>query len=166
VAIKKRLTDEERLSTALGKNWRRMLRHEYLAGMIKFAHYPTDTASIKKAFSAVNAWKGASYPDKVFIYVLCNLLWRCNGSSPLSDPNYDRLGKHLAEKWGEVLSAGVIYSDVFMWQLPKISAFKAGTMPAPPPLRPRLAPKASSTPASASPAPSPTIKPRPKRKAT
>jgi len=144
--IKKRLNDEERLSKTVGANLRPALRHEFLHGMIKYGNYDASPKPLSAAIAAVNGWKGASWRDKCFVYVLANILYRANGKSFLSDVNYDRLKKHMWEHDQEILnSAGLHFHAPVIWDMRALQRVKPGTLPLPRPKRLKPLTKASAT---------------------
>lgn len=122
MAIKRRKTGDERLEALIGMPLRRIMRMEPLR-KITYGHfgYKDLTADqVSASIHKVNAWKGASYHEKVFVFVLVNMLWRTSetGDIFMSDANYDRLAKHLWEHTSDILGESglaAFHAVVFDW---------------------------------------------------
>jgi hypothetical protein len=132
MAIKRRLTDEERFQTEVGPNWKQALLHPLLYGMVQFAKYPSDPASITKAIGRVRSWKGAHYTDKVFVFLLASVLYRANGESFLQNAAYDKLRDHLFRHEQDVLeSCGLHFHGPMVWDHRKLTKVTPGELSLP-----------------------------------
>lgn len=127
--IKKRLTDEERFEAEVGSNWRRALKHPLMSGMVRFANYPTDPNYMAKAIGRVRSWQGASYADKVFVFLLASVLYRANAESFLKDEAYDKLRDHLFRHDQDILdSCGLLFHGPLVWDHSKIARIPPGEL--------------------------------------
>lgn len=131
MAIVKRSTPEERAKKELGINYKRALRHPLLQSLA-YIGYDTSPIKVTKALANVRGWKGASYEDKTFIYLLASIMWRGFGTKLLTNENYDRLGKHLREHAADLLAKCHLgYHQAVVWDAPTLRMFGEGQMQLP-----------------------------------
>jgi hypothetical protein len=132
MAIQKRSTPEDRAKKLLGNKYKASLRHRNVVPLVRFAKFDASPLNIMRAIEEVRGWKGASYLDKVFVYILCSVMWRGSGESYLTDANFDRLREHLENKEEEILSTnGAVVHGVMLWDERQLRRYNKGGMPLP-----------------------------------
>lgn len=136
MAIKKRKTEEQRVQTILGRHWKRGLKHSLMRKLAYGNRIDLSERKVMDALKRVRAWKGAGYQDKVFVFCLSSVLWRAFGYELISDPNYDRLKKHLRDHADDVLDkCGIAEYHAILWDEPALRYIGKGDMILPSPVR-------------------------------
>lgn len=137
--IKRRSTPEERATKLLGTKYKSCLRHPYLQALVRFGKYNTSPINIMRAIEETRGWKGPSYADKVFVYLLCSIMWRGHGESYLTDSNFDKLRKHLEEHAQDILDKhGVLWHGIMLWDERQLRRFNKNDMLLPKPKRAKV----------------------------
>ncbi len=128
--IKKRVSIADHAKAKLGREYRACLNHPYMKALTRWTDYDTSPLAAMKAIARVNGWKGGtSFEDKVFVYILCSIMWRAFGESHLSNANFDRLRKHIEDHDAEVLAkAGVLWHGVAIWDERHLRRFAKNDM--------------------------------------
>lgn len=139
--IKKRLSPEDRADSLWTKGWRRVLLHPHIATITRYCHGVTasDLLDIVAQAKKGHRFTGIKLEHKLLLYFFCSIMWRGIGVSPLTDPEYNTLVRHLyAGKTLESIeaSAGGLslhYRQIFLWDMPQIAERykKKGIMPLP-----------------------------------
>lgn len=141
--ILKRRSSEEVIAEQFGENWRNVFYHPVIAAITgSKLHHQTVTAEHIMFIASQckrNTLSGVELQDKIFLYVLCSIMWRCFGDSLLSDPDYNTLQRHLrALTTIDKIEQGHVplpHRQAFLWDMPEIHKRyrKAGIMETPRP---------------------------------
>ena len=141
VKIKRRLTADEVLGQQLGEDWRSVFRHPLLKGFVSYTEQDTTGEHLSRLIPvAKGARLGAdTLNDMIYLLTLCSDMWRALGVSPLSDPEYNRLQRHIYS--GPILhkidnfQVPLVYRQIVLWDLPELAKRykRKGIMPLPAP---------------------------------
>lgn len=140
VVVKKRLTYEDRFAEKLSPDWRRVFLHPLVKAITLWTPQETSAeyvASMVSKAQATRNYDGMSLEDKIFLFLLCSVMWRSLGISLLTDPQYNQLGRHIysgrnLEKV-EGNGTSIHYRQTVLWDIPALhKAYrKQGIMPLP-----------------------------------
>jgi hypothetical protein len=136
--LRKRLTPEEQMDALYGDCWRRAMRHRFICAITRYCHSVSalDLLNMVAEAKSGNSFQTMRLDHKLFLYFLCSIMWRGCGVSPLSDPDYNGLVRHLYSRKMleqiEALNSGLplIYRQIFLWDMPELarSFRKKGSM--------------------------------------
>jgi len=114
MAIKKRLSESERLRKQLPKGWRRTLNHPLMKKIIYNGNFDPQPRNVVKAIRLTKGWRGASYTEKLFVLCLDLLMEKVYGEGILDVDTYNRLQDHMqsnqAKMQNESLSTWMVWS--------------------------------------------------------
>jgi hypothetical protein len=142
MVIRKRRSYEDVAEEKLGSEWKRVLRHPVIAGIINSSTCEQDASAshllelINKAKSG-NRFYDMPLQEKLFLYFFCSVAWRGLGLVLLTDPEYNMLVRHLySGKCLEKIEGHAVplaHRQAFLWDMPELAKRfkKAGTLELP-----------------------------------
>lgn len=131
VFIKKRRTPEVQIEETVAPDWRMVFRHPLLSSIVNHgttmgaqdisAGHLLQVASLCKRGTLLQT----SMQEKVFMYLLCFILWRMFGKSLLSDTEYAQLARHLfggviKDKIDTVGTVPLAHRMAFIFDIPEM----------------------------------------------
>lgn len=116
MAIKKRLTPEQRAQAMLPTGWRRALRHDLLKKQYYKQQRPT-AIEVASAINMVKGWKGATWDQKVFVMSLDMIMEKAFGQGILDPDTYNRLSEHLYNNEPKIQAASFTAWHVYVWDI-------------------------------------------------
>jgi hypothetical protein len=127
--LRKRLAPEERMDALYGKCWRRAMQHKLLLGITRYCYSFSALEILNMLAEAKNGnrFHAMTLQNKLFLYFLCSIMWRGCGVSPLADPEYNALVRHLYSS--KVLdqietmhgNLPLLYRQTFLWDMPELA---------------------------------------------
>jgi len=142
MVIRKRRSYEDVAEEKLGPEWKRVLRHPVIAGIVNSTTCEQD-ASASHIIGLINQAKASHrfsdmpLQEKLFLYFFCSVAWRGLCLVLLTDPEYNMLVRHLysGKCLEKIEGHGVplAHRQAFLWDMPAIAKGfkKAGSMELP-----------------------------------
>ena len=140
MAIKKRLTPEQRAKKLITPQHRRALRHPLIRSLCYNNFDPTPIA-VLDAIGIVKSWKGATWTQKVLVLALDLIMDKAFGIEVLDPDTYNRLQDHIANNENKMQDASPRVWHTWIWDIYHdgyhLQDMEAGDLELPKLLRPK-----------------------------
>lgn len=150
MAIKKRLSAEERIKKRLPKGWRACLKHPLMQKLCFTGKFDPTPVNVDTAIGMTKSWKGATYQQKAFTHVLDILLEKSGRKGILTAEQYERLQDHLTLNLDKIEQSDWHTWHIWLWDVYhdfyRLHDLETGGLTLPTPTRAKLTQRVSTPP--------------------